>query len=105
MSWSKMLTMRFQNEAGAIGTAANTATTAATPTAGRRRTDATTSVTSMTARPRNPPRDFVSTIVIIMTPAHSAATTRLGAGPGLNAAASANGRNTTMFNARSFGLP
>ena len=51
-----------------------------------------TSIASIAPSPRKPPRDFVSTMVAIITAVHSAARTRLGAGPGLNAAASAKGQ-------------
>ena len=102
-----MLTIRPQNDAGASGTAARTATTAATPIAGLTRTAAEHEKDQLAPRPRNPaarPRQHQR------RPAYHQRTERRdnplrNEKPGLNAAASAKGRNTTMFSARSLGFP
>ena len=72
---------------------------------GRSRPAWSTMSRPVTASARNPPRDLANRIVPSISSVTPAANRRASVLPGVSAANAANGRNVTMFIARSFGFP
>ncbi len=100
-----MLETRVQTAAGIRGGAAKAPMRTAAIKPGRSRPDWMTMSRPVTTNPRKPPRDLANTMVPSISTVTPAANTRGSTLPPDSAANAANGRNVTMFMARSFGLP
>ena len=100
-----MLDTRVQTDWGMSGGTARAQTRMAAVRPGRSRPDWITMSTPVTANARKPPRDLANRIAPSISSVTPAANRRPSVRPGVSAANAANGRNVTMFIARSFGFP